>query len=96
MVDPRVLRAIGHPVRAELLRALEARDQATPMELVRELGGTTGSVMHHVSKLAALGVIELVEVRRRGRADEHVYRVRASGWGEILDRLERLTPPNHK
>jgi DNA-binding transcriptional ArsR family regulator len=92
MVDPRVLKAIGHPTRAEILRALE-RGDATPMQLARELGGRPSTVMHHVTRLAGLGVIELVVVRRRGGADERVYRVRARGWGRVLDRLEHLAPP---
>jgi hypothetical protein len=63
------------------------------MQLARELGGSSGALMYHVVRLARLGVIELVEVRRRGGADEHVYGVRARGWGKVLDRLERLAPP---
>src|SRR5436309_4444609 len=66
VTDPRVVKALAHPVRVRILSALERR-QASPNELDAELGVPLGTVSYHVRRLADVGLIKLVEeARRRG------------------------------
>lgn len=71
--DRRLVKAIGHPVRAEALAILNAR-QASPNEIARELGLDVGNVSYHVTELVKQGCVELVATRQRRGATEHFYR----------------------
>ena len=71
--DPRYVRALAHPLRIRILAMLEERP-ASPVQLAPLLGSTLGRVGPHVRVLRDLGLIELVETRRRRGATEHVYR----------------------
>ena len=66
--DQRLVKAIGHPVRAEALAILNAR-AASPNQIARELGLDVGNVSYHVSELARQGCVELVDTRQRRGAD---------------------------
>ena len=70
--DPRYVRALAHPLRIRILAMLEERP-ASPVQLAPRLGSTLGRVGHHVRVLRDLGLIELVETRRRRGAIEHIY-----------------------
>lgn len=70
--DPRYVRALAHPLRIRILAMLEERP-ASPVQLAPRLGSTLGRVGHHVRVLRDLGLIELVETRRRRGATEHIY-----------------------
>src|SRR5262245_10525011 len=72
-LDPRIVRAIAHPLRHRLLVALNERT-ASPKELADELGEPLGNVSYHVRILAQLGCIELVSTAQRRGAIEHHYR----------------------
>jgi len=72
-VDPRLVKAIGHPLRLKLLTLLNER-VASPSELAEELGETIGSVAYHVRTLAQLECIELVRTTPVRGALEHHYR----------------------
>jgi DNA-binding transcriptional ArsR family regulator len=72
-VDPRLVKAIGHPLRLKLLTMLNER-VASPSELAEELGETIGSVAYHVRTLAQLECIELVKTTPVRGALEHHYR----------------------
>jgi DNA-binding transcriptional ArsR family regulator len=61
-LDPRIVRALSHPIRHRVLVALNER-VASPKELAAELG-----------ELAQLGCIELVSTTQRRGALEHHYR----------------------
>ena len=71
--DPRYVRALAHPLRIRILAMLEER-AASPVQLASLLDSTLGRVGHHVRVLRDLGLIELVETRKRRGATEHVYR----------------------
>jgi DNA-binding transcriptional ArsR family regulator len=72
-LDPRIVRALSHPIRHKVLVALNER-VASPKELAAELGEPLGNVSYHTRVLAQLGCIELVSTTQRRGALEHHYR----------------------
>jgi DNA-binding transcriptional ArsR family regulator len=72
-VDPRVLRALGHPLRQRILHVLNAR-VASPSALSQELGERLANVSYHVKILLENGAIELVKTEPVRGALEHFYR----------------------
>jgi len=72
-LDPRIVRALSHPIRHRVLLALNER-VASPKELAAELGEPLGNVSYHTRVLAQLGCIELVSTTQRRGALEHHYR----------------------
>lgn len=75
--DPRLVRALAHPVRLRLLSILEER-VASPKEMAQEIGVPLTNVSYHVRQLAQLGVIKLERTTPRRGAVEHHYRMDAS------------------
>jgi DNA-binding transcriptional ArsR family regulator len=73
VVDQRLVKALGHPLRAQLLSILNERT-ASPVELSRMLGERLTNVSYHVRQLQRYGCIELVEERPVRGANEHFYR----------------------
>lgn len=71
--DPRVVKAIAHPLRVRLLGLLDGRT-ASPSELAAELGAPLGNVAYHIRTLYRLGFLELVKRTPRRGAVEHHYR----------------------
>jgi DNA-binding transcriptional ArsR family regulator len=71
--DERLVRALKHPLRLELLRRFVERT-ATPNELAHELGEPIGNVAYHVRDLVAIGYLELVRTEPRRGAVAHYYR----------------------
>jgi DNA-binding transcriptional ArsR family regulator len=72
-VDPRLMKALSHPLRQRILQALNQR-VASPAELSNELGESLGNVSYHVKILAELEAIELVRTAPVRGALEHFYR----------------------
>jgi DNA-binding transcriptional ArsR family regulator len=66
------LLAVAHPVRHRILAMLGERP-STPARLAAALGAKVNVVAYHVRRLAELGLVELVEVRRGRGGMEHVY-----------------------
>lgn len=64
-LDP--MRALAHPLRLELLRALSGHGEATSAALARRLNTTTGTTSFHLRKLAAAGLITESENTSPGR-----------------------------
>lgn len=59
--DPRVLRALAHPLRLRLLAALSFGGEATATQLAEELGESSGSTSYHLRQLARYGFVEEAE-----------------------------------
>ena len=87
--DPRLVKALAHPLRVRILGVLEERT-ASPNELSEELSAPLGNVSYHVRILAHLGLIKLVKQRPRRGAVEHFYR--AKGRARVTDRAWRDVP----
>jgi DNA-binding transcriptional ArsR family regulator len=78
-LDPRVVKALSHPLRYRILGRLNA-GEASPVEMAREMDVPVGRVSHHVRTLARIGAIELVRTRPRRGAVEHFYRAAVPAW----------------
>jgi DNA-binding transcriptional ArsR family regulator len=72
-VDSRLAKALAHPLRVQLLAALN-EGVASPNELAKRLHEPLTNVSYHVRMLHDLGCIELVETEPRRGALEHYYR----------------------
>lgn len=87
--DPRLVKALAHPIRVRTLQLLEGRT-LTPKQIAAELELPLENVSYHVRTLAKFGLIKL-ERRRMGRrgAVEHLYRtasrprINAATWDEL-------------
>jgi DNA-binding transcriptional ArsR family regulator len=91
--DPRIIKALTHPLRIQILAALDERI-ASPSELADELGAPLGNVSYHVRQLAGLGLIKLVKRTPRRGAIEHHYK--AVGRPQITDDAWAGTPATVK
>ncbi len=72
-VDSRLAKALAHPLRVQLLAALN-QGVASPNELAKKLDEPLTNVSYHVRMLHDLGTIELVDTEPRRGALEHYYR----------------------
>lgn len=72
-IDTRLMKALAHPLRQQILMALNKR-VASPSELAEELGEPLGNVSYHVRMLVDLDAIELVGTTPRRGALEHHYK----------------------
>jgi DNA-binding transcriptional ArsR family regulator len=72
-VDSRLAKALAHPLRVQLLAALN-EGIASPNELAKKLDEPLTNVSYHVRMLHDLGTIELVDTEPRRGALEHYYR----------------------
>jgi DNA-binding transcriptional ArsR family regulator len=91
--DPRIIKALTHPLRIQILAALDERT-ASPSELADELKAPLGNVSYHVRQLAGLGLIKLVKRTPRRGAIEHHYK--AVGRAQITDDAWAGTPATVK
>lgn len=74
--DPRLVKALAHPIRVRVLGLLEGRT-LTPKQIALELGLPLENVSYHVRMLAKFGLIELRHRRMSRGAVEHHYRTKA-------------------
>src|SRR4051794_18196302 len=87
--DPRLVKALAHPLRVQILSTLEDRI-ASPSDLATELGAPLGNVSYHVRTLADLGLVKLVKRRTRRGAVEHYYQAR--GGAQVSNRAGAQVP----
>ncbi len=73
VIDQRLVRALGHPLRADLLASLNEK-VASPNELAKQLGEGLSQVSYHVKVLLECDCLELVKTEPRRGAVEHYYR----------------------
>ena len=78
-IDQRLVKALGHPLRVQILKILNQR-VASPNELSKETGEPLGNVSYHVRLLADLECVELVKTEPRRGAVEHYYRATVRPW----------------
>ncbi len=87
ITDPRLAKALAHPLRLEILRHLGDRT-ASPSEIAAEIGAPLTNVSYHVRKLRALGVIKLVRKAPKRGVVEHYYAAKPrrtvsdQAWGQ--------------
>jgi DNA-binding transcriptional ArsR family regulator len=73
--DPRVLKALAHPLRLQLLDALREHGPGTATALGERLGESSGSTSYHLRQLARHGFVEDDPERSGGR----------ERWWRVLD-----------
>jgi len=73
LVDPRLAKALSHPMRTRILAILNER-VASPNEISELIDERLPNVSYHVRALLDLGCIELVSTAQRRGAIEHYYR----------------------
>jgi DNA-binding transcriptional ArsR family regulator len=73
LVDPRLAKALSHPLRARILVILNEQ-VASPNEIAGMLDERLPNVSYHVRALVDLECIELVRTAQRRGATEHYYR----------------------
>lgn len=82
------IKAMSHPLRAEILRILTERT-ASPAEMARELDEELSNVSYHAKQLVELECAELVSTRPVRGALEHFYRaterhlIDTEEWSEL-------------
>jgi DNA-binding transcriptional ArsR family regulator len=87
-LDPRLAKALAHPLRIRILGLLE-EGSSTPKQLAHTLGVPLGNVSYHVRALRDNGFLELEQTRVVRGAVEHRYRVTvrphidAATWSEL-------------
>ncbi len=72
-VDQKLVKALAHPLRVEILTILNER-MASPNELSKELDEGLSQVSYHVKVLKDFDCIEMVKTEPRRGAVEHYYR----------------------
>lgn len=72
--DQELVRALSHPVRLEILQALQGRI-ASPAELSREIDQRPAVVSYHAGTLLRCGCLELVHSRGQRGAIENFFAV---------------------
>ena len=87
--DPRVLRALAHPVRMRILDELEASGPVRAADVARELGIPANQASFHLRQLAKYGLVEEAPEEARDRRDR-VWRPAApAGMSVDLSELEK-------
>jgi DNA-binding transcriptional ArsR family regulator len=83
-VDQRVVKALAHPLRVQILMILNER-MASPNELSKELDEGLSQVSYHVKVLKDYECIEMVKTEPRRGAVEHYYRATARAFLDDSD-----------
>jgi DNA-binding transcriptional ArsR family regulator len=73
LIDQRLVRALAHPLRIQILEILTER-VASPNSLSTDLGMGLSHVAYHTRALNRCGRLELVETAQRRGATEHFYK----------------------
>lgn len=71
--DPRLEKALAHPLRAQAL-PLFGNGPTSPNQVARQLDVAVSILAYHIRVLRQLGYIELVGTKQRRGALEHFYR----------------------
>jgi DNA-binding transcriptional ArsR family regulator len=98
--DPRMVKALAHPLRVRIMGLLESRTMS-PKELSQALGVPLENVSYHVRALRNFGFIKLERRRQVRGAIEHHYRaaarprITAQAWAEMPELVkEAMTSAN--
>jgi len=92
-VDQKLVKALAHPLRVEILTILNER-MASPNELSKELDEGLSQVSYHVKVLKDFDCIEMVKTEPRRGAVEHYYRATSRAY--LTDRDWQLLPESVK
>lgn len=79
IIDQRLVRALGHPLRVRILDLL-TEEVLSPNELTKFVDASLSHVSYHVRVLEENEAIELVDQKRRRGAIEHFFRATAESF----------------
>jgi len=85
--DPRVLRAIAHPVRTRILDELAASGPVRAADVARELGIPANQASFHLRQLAKYGLVEEAPEEARDRRDRVWRATSTEGYTVNLSEL---------
>jgi DNA-binding transcriptional ArsR family regulator len=74
VIDQRLVKAVSHPLRVEVLEAIVCEGEISPTLVATKLEQDLGKVSYHVNVLKDCEVIELAKTRPRRGALEHFFR----------------------
>jgi DNA-binding transcriptional ArsR family regulator len=89
VTEPRVVKALAHPLRVRILSMLD-ESVMSPSEIAEQIDVPIGNVSYHTRQLLELGMIKLVRETRRRGAVEHHYTAEARPL--ITDKAWRDAP----
>ena len=90
ITDPRVMRALAHPARIEILEHLASTGEGvTATQCATIVGLSPSATSYHLRELARYGLIE--QAPGRGDARERVWRSTVQGWSLGGDSAEPAT-----
>ena len=87
--DPRVLRALAHPVRGRILDEIEATGPVRAADIARELGIPANQASFHLRQLAKYGLVEEAPEEARDKRDRVWRSAVPSGYTVSLSKLEQ-------
>jgi predicted ArsR family transcriptional regulator len=87
--DPRVLRAIAHPVRSRILTELDAGGPLRAADVAVRLGIPANSASFHLRQLARFGLVEEDPAAARDRRDRVWRATEEAGFQVALDEVEK-------
>lgn len=88
-IDQRLVRALAHPLRVQILEVLTDR-VASPNLIAEELETGVSHVAYHTRTLDRCGCLELVDTAQRRGATEHYYKAKPHAF--IGNRVWRKVP----
>jgi DNA-binding transcriptional ArsR family regulator len=87
--DPRVLRAIAHPVRSRILTELDAHGSLRAADVARLLGIPANSASFHLRQLAKFGLVEGDPTAARDKRDRVWKATEEAGYDVSIGELEK-------
>ena len=73
-IDPRFVRALSHPLRAEILQVLLGEWEVSSNLIAAQLEAKSAVVHYHLTVLQQCEAVELVRTEQRRGAAEHFFR----------------------
>lgn len=86
--DPRILRAIAHPVRTRILEELSASGPVRAADVAREMGIPANQASFHLRQLAKFGLVEEAPEEARDKRDRVWRATSAHGYAVNLNQLK--------
>ncbi len=87
--DPRVLRAIAHPVRSRILTELDAAGSLRAADVAQALGIPANSASFHLRQLAKFGLVEEDPAAARDKRDRVWKATNDAGYNVSIGEIEK-------
>jgi len=82
---PSFFKAIGHPVRQQILEELQKRGELNVADIVKKLGLSQPTISHHLAILKKAGVI-----RSKTRGTNSIYSIYCENASQCCCKLEKF------